>query len=72
MIGNFLAADGEPVQRKDRILRMELARGQLVGLRDALDGQHARQGFEGTGGDIVALTDRTDNGLLDANDGMGR
>ena len=55
-----------PIQRKDRVLRMELPGCQLERLRDALDDIHAIQHLEDVGGNVMRFADGADNGRFDS------
>jgi len=67
---DFCAADCESVEFENRILFVELARGEFVWLGYTLDFQHAWERLEDFTGNVMPVTDRADDGLLDPEDGM--
>ena len=64
MITIPLAADLDPVQREDRVVRAELARGNFVGARNGHNPVDARQDEELVAVDRAAVANRADNGAL--------
>jgi hypothetical protein len=63
---DFVAADAHVVDGDDRVLRLERPAGELVRLADAQNLLYAIHELDEAGVDVIAATDRADNGSIRA------